>query len=63
MNDAGMPIARDAADADRLLDEHESVLLAGVLVTRVSRLEKVTGDDVPGHVADQIGALLREHAE
>lgn len=62
MSDAGMPIAGDAADADRLLDEHESVLLAGVLVTRVSRLEKVTGGDVPGHVADQVGAFLRDHS-
>lgn len=58
------PSAATVAEARALLrDGHEAVRLPdGVLMTTTNRLPAVTGGEVPVHVADQIGAFLRDHS-
>jgi hypothetical protein len=56
------PTAASVAEAREMLAEHEAVRLPdGVLWTRVDRLPAVTGGEVPLHMADQIGAFIREN--
>ena len=61
-NRSSYPAAANLADGRRLLSggAHAARLPDGVLLTRANYLPEVTGGELPLHMADQIGAFLRD---